>query len=105
MRARIVSSVPLNPWSGRPDSNRRPRVPKTRALTRLRHAPRPIRGGSYGPAGADASLPFPTEDRAFDLVAHPDVEPRRGAGGEFERGADRAVAVDGRQAFRHGVLG
>ncbi len=27
-------------WSGRPDSNRGPRAPKARALTKLRYAPR-----------------------------------------------------------------
>src|SRR2546421_5048843 len=30
----------LSWWSGRPDSNRRPRAPKARALTKLRYAPR-----------------------------------------------------------------
>ena len=35
-------------WSGRPDSNRRPRAPKARALTRLRYAPTPLqRRGDY----------------------------------------------------------
>src|SRR5580704_3182442 len=44
-------------WSGRPDSNRRPRVPKTRALTKLRHAPRkPECRSLCGEIGARASL-------------------------------------------------
>src|SRR5581483_3282268 len=59
-------------WSGRPDSNRRPRVPKTRALTRLRHAP------TLRPEAMRAGVPaqetlIPAQRRPADQPAPPKI--------------------------------
>ena len=64
--------------SGRPDSNRRPRAPKARALTKLRHAP-PVSIveapclGSVPRSGITAGVPGGVEPSNLDKVFWPDA--------------------------------
>src|SRR5215472_1971148 len=93
-------------WSGRRDSNPRPPVPKTGALTRLRHAP--MAGGTYvrWPARATlgAWLRRVAENSLLHLVTHPYVEPRGGSRSELKSSPHWTAAVDHSQALRHRVL-
>jgi hypothetical protein len=59
----------LSPWSGWPDSNRRPRGPEPRALTKLRHNP-------VGMAGVEPAASEPPARRAT-AAPHPGTYPRR----------------------------
>ena len=108
---RSVPGHPIPPacisWSGRPDSNRRPRVPKTRALPGCA-TPRP--GGTlWGrpperkPCDAAVSRPCRTGAaapcRQRGCPAAPPCRP------PLPAWRDRAAAGDHRQALRHRVLG
>src|SRR5271170_6252830 len=77
MRARIGDLISWR-WSGRSDSNRRPRVPKTRALpgcaTPRRIAPEPM-GAAMAAQDLAAQIGLHrlgcTDATAQDAVAHP----------------------------------
>src|SRR5947199_10708341 len=119
MMSPVGALWPPRLWSGQPDSNRRPGVPKTPALpgcamprqgaaetirtasiTRFAKAQQaaPISGEWAGPSA-------PLKPRVCDAIAGRQPQLAGGAGDHFEDPTGRAARGDGAGRQRFGVLG